>query len=195
MTTINWGDANNSVNSTFAIDSIEPLSVGETITSADGAVLTITGLDDATGQVSFSVQHKYLFVTVSNAAPSVALNAVAGTANSPATLTGSFTDFGLLDEHTLTVKWDDPNNANDSVFAGMGDVQTLSVGDTFTSTGADTTTTLKITSVNTTTGVVGFEVKHTYTAASTRTIQVTIQDDDLGQNSATATAVISPEII
>ena len=149
--TVNWADANNASASTFAVSAIQnaagtaTLHVGDTSNSStDGAVLTITSINPATGQVGFSVQHQYLddglapgngtasdvstigvtvadddaqsgsnttTVTVHNVTPSVALDAVPDiNENGVATLTGSYTDIGLLDGHTLTVNWGDPNN-------------------------------------------------------------------------------------
>jgi hypothetical protein len=149
--TVNWADPNNGSASTFAVNAIRnaagtaTLSVGDTFNSStDGAVLTITGINAVTGQVSFSVQHQYLDdgmalgnntisdvsiigvtvadddaqngsnttpVTVHNVAPSVALNTVTDiNENGTVTLTGSYSDIGLLDAHTVTIDWSDPNN-------------------------------------------------------------------------------------
>ena len=65
--TVNWGDPNNGLASTFSVNAIEDaagtatLNVGDTFSSStDSAVLTITSIDAATGQVGFSVQHQYL---------------------------------------------------------------------------------------------------------------------------------------
>jgi hypothetical protein len=60
--TIDWNDPNNSNDSTFDIPAIQStLSIGSMISSStDGAVLTISGIDPTTGQVTFSVQHQYL---------------------------------------------------------------------------------------------------------------------------------------
>ena len=57
-------------------------------------------------------------VTVHNVAPAVTLDSVADiNENGVATLTGSYTDIGLLDAHTVTVNWADPNNGLASTFA------------------------------------------------------------------------------
>ena len=56
-------------------------------------------------------------VQVNNVAPTVALNAVPDIdENGTATITGTYTDIGVLEGHTLTVDWDDPNNNTDSTF-------------------------------------------------------------------------------
>src|SRR4029078_10008771 len=58
-----------------------------------------------------------LNVTVNNVAPSVALNAVPDISeNGVATLTGSYTDIGVEDAHTVTVNWADANNSSPSTF-------------------------------------------------------------------------------
>src|SRR6185436_3094247 len=47
-------------------------------------------------------------VTISDAAPTVALNPVSNIAvNGTAMLTGTFTDVGLLDQHPILVNWGD----------------------------------------------------------------------------------------
>ena len=57
-------------------------------------------------------------MTVHNVTPSVALNSVSDiNENGIATVTGSYTDIGLLDAHVVTVNWDDPNNGLASTFA------------------------------------------------------------------------------
>src|SRR5204863_1454958 len=105
-------------------------------------------------------------VTVHNVSPAVALNAVADiNENGFATLTGSYTDIGLLDAHTLTVQWDDPNNSLDSTFAvsaiqNAAGTATLHLGDTFSS--STDSAILTITSINTATGQVGYSVQHQY---------------------------------
>ena len=105
------------------------------VVSDDGTFTIHLGLKDAAGQLMTDT----LDVMVNNVAPTVSLDVVTPIdENSPATLTGSYTDPGLLDGHTLTVDWDDPNNATDSTFtipalrdaAGMA---TLDVNDTFNS--------------------------------------------------------------
>ena len=177
--TVNWADANNGSPSTFAVPAIQDstgtptLSVGDTFSSStDAAILTITSIDAATGQVGFSVQHQYLddglapgnstnsdpsiigvtvvdddansgsgstTLTVHNVIPIVSLNSVADISeNGIATVSGSYTDIGLLDAHIVTVNWDDPNNGLASTFAvnaiqNAAGTATLNVGDTFNS--------------------------------------------------------------
>jgi len=241
--TVNWNDPNNAAASTFAIPAIQnaagvpTLSVGNTFNSStDGAVLTISGINAATGQVSFSVQHQYLddglalgnntasdastisvtvadddgqsgnnntAVTVHNVAPSVSLNTVPDiNENGVATLTGSFTDIGRLDAHTVTVNWGDPNNAAASTFAipaiqNATGVPTLNVGDMFNS--STDSAVLTITAINAATGQVSFSVQHQYlddglalgnnTASDVSIIGVTVADDDaqMGSNSVSVT--------
>ena len=119
--------------------------------------ITVTVADDDTQSDT-----KTTSVTVNNVAPVVGLNAVPSiNENGTATLTGSYTDIGLQDAHQLTVNWGDPNNGANSVF-NIPATSTLSGTPTFTSTGADTTTILTITSFNATTGLVTFSVQHQY---------------------------------
>jgi len=213
------------------------LHIGDTFNSStDSAVLTITSINAATGQVGFSVQHQYFddglalgnnttsdtstigvtvadddaqsgsmttSVIVHNVAPTVALNAVPDiNENGVATLTGSYTDIGLLDAHTVTVTWADPNNGSASTF-GIGAIQnaagsaTLNVGDTFNS--STDATVLTVTAINSTTGQVSFSVQHQYlddglalgnnTISDTSTIGVTVADDDAqsGNNTTSVT--------
>jgi hypothetical protein len=251
IVTVNWNDPNNGLASTFAVSAIRnaagtaTLSVGNTFNSStDSAVLTITSINAATGQVGFSVQHQYLDdglapgnntpsdtvtigvtvadddaessnttvnVIVNNVAPSVALNSVPDVnENSVATLTGSYTDIGKLDAHTLTVHWDDPNNGLDSTFAisaiqNAAGTATLHVGDTVNS--STDSAVLTITSIDAATGQVGFSVQHQYlddglalgnnTISDVSMIGVTVADDD-AQNGSNTTPVsvhnVSPDV-
>ena len=131
-------------------------------------------------------------LTVHNVTPSVKLNSVADISeNDFATVTGSYTDIGLLDAHVVTVNWDDPNNGLASTFAvgairNAAGTATLHVGDTFNS--STDSGVLTITSINAATGQVGFSVQHQYlddgiapgnnTASDASTIGVTVADDD-----------------
>src|SRR5262249_45683245 len=78
-------------------------------------------------------------VTVHNVTPSVALNPVSDiNENGTATLSGSYTDIGLLDAHTLTINWGDPNNSTNSTFTvsaiqNAAGTATLHLNDTFSS--------------------------------------------------------------
>ncbi|MEZ5433033.1 MAG: hypothetical protein R3F31_18120 [Verrucomicrobiales bacterium] len=102
-------------------------------------------------------------------------------------MTGSFTDIGTPDTHTVTVVWDDPHAA-DSVFT-LGATSGLSIGNTFTSTGADTSTMLTITSVNPVTGKVTFSVTHLYSDNTLSDVQLTVTDDDNGTFTTAISAV------
>ena len=214
---VNWGDPNNSTKSTFVVLATSGLAVSETINSTtDSAVLTITALNSATGQVSFSVQHKYAddglalgngtdsdtstiavtvtdddgengantrFVAVSNSAPALVLNSVPDVSvGGSATLTGNYTDAGLLDAQTLLVQWGDSTTSTFAVSAirNAAGSQTLSVGNTFNSTSDSAV--LTITSVDAITGQVAFSVSHQYGAEGARTISTTITDDDTGND-------------
>jgi hypothetical protein len=230
--TINWGDPNNTVNSTFTVPATSSLTVGQTITSTtDATVLTISSI--SANQVNFSVQHQYLndgvgtgnttnsdtstitvtvtggggfnesgttTVVVNDVAPVVALNAVSNISeNSSATLTGTVTDIGLLDAHAIVINWADPNLTASSTFSVPGiqnaaGTATLTVGQTFTST--TDAAVLTITSIDTTTGKVGFSVQHRYlddgpavgnsTSSDSSTISVSATDLD-GQSGANQT--------
>ena len=247
--TINWGDVNDTTDAVFdlgallAVDTIDGttsanLSTG-TIVAANGDILTITSVNPASGEIGFSVTHRYyddgptgtfgddvtISVTVADddtasvtetavlhindVASTVTLHAPAAvTENSTATptLTGSYTDPGLLDTQTLSINWGDPNDTElvtfdinkaikavtDSTAGTLADL--LMVNDTFT--GSDGSV-MRITGIDDTTGKVDFEVTHVYlddglsestwnpaTAAGNRTpgdlstITVTIADDD-----------------
>ncbi|HVT26667.1 MAG TPA: PKD domain-containing protein, partial [Lacipirellulaceae bacterium] len=250
--TVHWDDPNKSSASTFAIGAIQnsagmsTLSVGQLFNSStDSAVLTITSINSSTGDVGFSVQHRYLddglapgngtisdtstvmvtvkdddgqtgssttMVTVSNVTPSVVLNAVSDiNENGFATLLGSFTDIGLLDAHTLIINWADPNNASASTFTisaieNAAEMATLHVGDTFAS--STDSVVLKITSIDTLTGQVGFTSQHQYlddglapgngTVSDISTIGVSVTDDDTQAGSNTTMVAIhnvAPSIV
>jgi len=242
--TVTWDDPNNALASTFTITAIQnaagtlTLHVGDTFSSStDSAVLTITSVDAATGNVGFYVQHQYLddglalgngtisdtstigvtvadddaqsgsnttTVTVHNVTPSVSLNAVPDIdENGIATLTGSYTDIGLLDAHSITVNWNDPNNGAASTFSvtaiqNAAGAATLNVGDTFSSSTDGAI--LTITSIDPSTGQVGFSVQHQYlddgpapgngTTSDTSTIGVTVLDDDTQSGSNTTTVTV-----
>jgi hypothetical protein len=143
-------------------------------------------------------------VTVHNVTPAVALNAVPDiNENGVATLTGSYTDIGLLDAHILTVNWADANNALASTFAvnairNAAGTATLSVGDTFAS--STDTAVLTITAIDATTGQVSFSVQHQYlddglapgngTTSDVSIIGVTVLDDDSQTGSNTTPVTV-----
>jgi hypothetical protein len=168
-------------------------------TASDSSTITVTVADDDTASAIQTTT-----VTVNNVTPTLTLNSVSTiTENGTATLTGSFTDIGKLDQHTLTVNWNDLNNPANSVFTvgaifdAMGNT-TLAAGDTFAS--ADGAV-LTITSVNTLTGNVTFSVQHQYlddgvapgnnTASDVSTISVTVADDDTGSVTQTTTVTVN----
>lgn len=164
----------------------DTFTVDVTITDDDGGSATITSP----------------VVTVNNVSPTVALNPVAMIdENGTATLTGSYTDAGTLDEHDVTVEWDDPNNATDSVFA-VSAIADLSVDETFNSADGAVLTITALTA-----DTVSFSVEHQYlddgaasgngTASDTSTIKVTVFDDDGGSGDSTTTVLVDnvdPEI-
>jgi hypothetical protein len=161
-------------------------------TSQDAYNVTLIVNDDdlGTGVTQTAI------VTVQNAAPTVTLNAVPTISqNGTASLTGSYTDIGLVDSHTLTIDWDDPSNATDSLFTipAIRDAAgnpTLNPGNTFNSANGAV---LTITAVNDATGQVSFSAQHQYHglppgSSNPRTISVTAADDD-GQSGAATTNV------
>lgn len=155
-------------------------------TASDTSTISVTVDDDDTGTGNNTTT-----VSVNNVAPTVALNPVAMTdENGTATLTGSFTDPGTLDDHDVIVDWDDPNNSTDSTFqvSASGD---LAIGNTFASTSADGAV-LMVTDL--TADTVSFSVEHQYlddgpassswpgangTVSDLSNISVTVRDDDL----------------
>ena len=154
-------------------------------TASDGSTIVVTVADDDGGAGTGSVG-----LTVNNVAPAVS-NVAVNTPineNGSATVTGTFTDIGMSDVHTVTVAWDDPNDAVASTFI-MAATKNLSLGQTFTS--ADGAV-LTVAAVNATTGAVDFSVaSHQYlddgvsgnnnwTATDGSTITVTVADDDGG---------------
>ena len=132
---IHWGDGNSD---TFTAGQIAGMGnmVGHTYVEGPNSYTISVDLVDEDGTY-LSVDT--LQVTVNNVAPSVALNAVPDISeNGVATLTGSYTDSGVEDAHTVTVNWADTNNGSPSTFtvAAIQDstgTPTLSVGDTFSS--------------------------------------------------------------
>src|SRR5262249_1645872 len=112
-------------------------------TPSDVSTIGVTVADDDTQSGSQTTT-----VTVHNVTPSVALNAVPDIdENGVATLTGSYTDIGLLDAHVLTVNWADANNGAASTFAigairNAAGTPTLSGGGTFNSSTDDAALTI-----------------------------------------------------
>jgi hypothetical protein len=127
---------------------------------------------------------------VNNVAPTIAVNAPSNVAvNSTATLTGSFTDIGLLDQHVILADWGDSAAPQFLVSAiqNAAGAATLTVNQTINST--DNSAVLTVTSINSTTGQVGFSIQHVYTASGTSIpISVTVLDDD-GLNNSSSTSI------
>ena len=134
-------------------------------------------------------------------APTVALNAVPrrSTRTARPRSPARYTDIGLLDAHTLTVNWDDPNNATDSTFAipairNAAGMATLNVGDTFNSS-TDGAVPHDHVDQRARPARSTFSVQHQYlddglapgnnTASDTSTIGVTVADDDTQSGSNT----------
>jgi hypothetical protein len=140
-------------------------------------------------------------VTVNNVAPTLSLTGVAPIEeNDEATVSGMFTDIGLQDVHTVTIDWGDPNDATVSQFT-LGPTDVLGTGPISSNTSGDTAI-LTVTSVNTTTGEVQFNVTHQYlddgdsssgnnTPSDTSTISVTVADDDTGTASQSQMVVVT----
>ena len=141
---------------------------------------------------------------VKNVAPAVVLNPVTMiNENGVATLTGSYTDPGVLDAHTLAVNWNDPNASPPSTFSipairNAAGIPTLSVGQTFSSSTDEAV--LTIIFINSVTGQVDFSVQHQYlddglapgnaTIQDTSTISVTVTDDESESGSDTETVLV-----
>ena len=177
----NTGAVGFSINRQFADDGAAPGNG----TSSDLATIDLTVSDDD-GESGTARR----FVTINNVAPVVSLDPVNGiTENGFATLTGSFTDPGILDTHTLTINWGDPNNSVDATF-NLPATAYLLYG-SYAST--DFSSYLTITLIDSLTGQVGFSVQHQYlddglapgnaTDGDISAISVTVADDD-GQSGA-----------
>jgi hypothetical protein len=193
ISSISGGQVNFSVQHQYLNDGLAPGNA----TNSDTSTITVT----VTSGASFSGSGTTT-VTVNNVGPTVALNAVTGVVeNTSATLTGTFTDIGLLDNHSMAINWGDPNNSVASTFAvsaiqSATGIAILTNGQTFNST--TDSAVLTITSIDTTTGKVGFSLQHLYlddgpaggnaTASDVSTISVSVTDAD-GQSGANTTPV------
>src|SRR5262249_42568752 len=112
--------------------------------------------------------------------------------NGTATLTGTITDTGLLDEHPLLVQWGDSAAPQFEIPAirNAAGAATLTLNQVINST--DNSATLTITSINGTTGQIGFSTQHQYTGAGADIgIGVTVLDDDTLQGSATTSITVN----
>ena len=125
-------------------------------------------------------------VLVKNVDPIVTLNPVDMiNENEAATLTGTITDPGLLDEHDLVVDWDDPNAPLDATFT-IPATASLAVGNTFNSTTDGAV--LTVTGVDLAIGEVSFSTEHVYaddgvapgndTPSDVQLIAASVSDDD-----------------
>ncbi len=104
-------------------------------------------------------------VIVDNVAPVMAEVASSATFDDmadegePVTITGSFTDLGTLDTHTVAIAWGDMTTSAAVVTQGAGSGS--------------------------------FEAGHAYAAGGVYSVTVTVTDDDMGEATATTTAVVS----
>jgi Ca2+-binding RTX toxin-like protein len=168
--------------------------------------VTVRDRDQGESKVSTSVK-------VNNVAPALKNVAITPTINENgvATLTGAYTDIGLTDRHTLTVRWSDANNAMVSFFelnaiytinAASGVLTpSLAVGNTFASGAAGDTTVLTVTSIDSVTGAVGFCLTHQYrndgaapgnaTSVDASTVTVTVADLDVSESTATTSVKVN----
>ncbi len=172
-------------------------------TFGDDVVVGVTVKDDDNASVSDTVGFQ-----INDVASTVTLDAPGAIdENDALTLTGSYTDIGLLDTQTLVLNWGDSNDAALATFdinkaikqvTNTGDgtlANWLAVNDTFFSSTDDSI--LTITSIDDVTGTVTFSVTHQYlddglseagwlpataagngTASDNVTISATIADDD-----------------
>jgi len=106
---VDWGDGSAPQTFTYAAgtttfsETHQYLDDNPTATAADDYTITVTVTDDDTGSDT-----KTATVRVTNVAPVLALNAVAGILeNGMATLSGTITDPGTLDTFTVVVDWGD----------------------------------------------------------------------------------------
>ncbi|MEX0641713.1 MAG: hypothetical protein WD468_03380 [Pirellulales bacterium] len=203
---INWGDGTDLDTGpvTIIASNMTPTTGffdGSHVYANDGTyVVTVTVNDDDFGRVmaSFTVE-------VRNVAPQVVVDPPGMiNENESVTLTGTFVDPGLLDQHFVTIDWDDPNNADNSTFV-LGATNTLFVGQTFAST--TDSAVFEITSVDLESGTVTFRVQHLYlddgsapgnnTATDVSTIVVVV-GDELESSEAQATLLVknvAPEFV
>jgi hypothetical protein len=201
---VDWGDANNSTDSTFALPATSGLSVNQAINSStDSAVLTITAVNKTTGVVTYSVLHRY---TDDGAAPGN------NTANDTSTITVTVSDGlnSVSDTSTVTVNNVVPtitDPANTSVNEGSEITLSTTITDPgtldrFTATvnwgdGQSSADSITLGTTTVTDQVVGntkfswnpttrvLTYKHTYfddsptaTASDAKTVTVTVRDDD-----------------
>jgi large repetitive protein len=199
-----WGDANNSTDSTFFLPATSNLTANQTINSStDTAVLTITAVNKSTGVVTYSVQHRYAddgaapgnntesdnstaTVTVSDGLASASDSATITVTNVLPTITDpANTSVNENSEVTLSTTITDPGTLDRfTATVDWGDGQTsadsISLGTTAI---ADQVVGNTKFSWNPTTRVLTY--KHTYlddnptaTTSDAKTVTVTVRDDD-----------------
>lgn len=169
---------------------VEPIWIRFHITDDDGGYATTDHYDNL-----YNVAPKFDALDV----------VIPLTENNVVTLTGQLSDIGIQDEHALQINWLDPNASN----GGVSDFQlpntnSLNVGQSYYSNSYDST--LTITSVDHSTGAVGFDVSYQYPldmiwlGGTSHQVAVTLLDDDGGIASpsklpkivAPATSVTAP---
>jgi hypothetical protein len=157
-------------------------------TASDTSTISVSATDLDAQSGANSTQ-----VTVNDVAPTVTLNEPADiNVNGTATLTGTITDTGLLDEHPLLVQWGDGAQPQFQIPAirNSAGVATLTLNQVINS--SDNSATLTITSINATAGQIGFSTQHQYTAAGTDIgIGVNVLDDDTLMGSATTSITVN----
>jgi hypothetical protein len=197
---VDWGDANNSADSTFAVPDTNSLSVNQSINSStDAAVLTITAVNKTTGVVTYSVQHRYADDGAAPGNDTVSDNSTATVTVSDGLGSGSDTATVTVNNvvPTITDPADTSVNRNSEVTLGTtitdpGTLErftaTVNWGDGETSANSISLGTTTITdqvvgntkfSWNPTTRLMTY--KHTYPTTTTtgaKTVTVTVRDDD-----------------
>ncbi len=126
-------------------------------------------------------------IRINNVAPGVELDQPDSIdENSTLTLTGMFTDPGMLDTYTTTIDWGDGTSA-DFALSAIGD---LSVGDSISSTSDGSEFT--VTAVDATTGEVSFSVDHLYAEDGLVTVSASVTDDDTDSDTDTVQLSVLP---
>jgi hypothetical protein len=160
-------------------------------TSSDASTISVSA-SDIDGQSGANTTS----VTVIDVAPVIALNDIPNIAvNGTATLSGTITDIGVLDEHPILVDWGDGNSVQFQISAifGPSGTATLTVRQTIAST-TDSTAVITITSIDAPTGKIGFSIQHKYTAAGANIpIAVVVRDDDANTDDATTSITVSSD--
>jgi hypothetical protein len=161
-------------------------------TPSDTNAISVSVSDD-----NYASDSTSRLIVIDNVTPTVALDPVpAINENGTANVTGTFTDAGLYDAHTLTVNWGDPNSGSPSTFdfpaLNPYYYSYLNVGTSLSST--TDSALLTITSLDRTTGQIGFSVRHRYlddglapgnaTNSDISVVSVTVTDDDGGSGSS-----------